>query len=252
MIQYYKGDSKLKPNNLTHSVKNMPDTVIVTWEHKIPDAVKKKYKTKTVGTFNFGPVLPIYSVECGDIEVGLILIPIGAPSAAAIIEESLVWGVKNLIFAGTCAILDEQYSGKILVPVKAFRTEGTSFHYTKDNGCFVDVCNHEKTSDFFRKCGIPFSEICVWTTDALFRETQGAIDTARKNGCSAIDMECSAIHAVARHVGVNVRQFFFPSDRLSDETWKRVAFQISGSQPNSNLHLSVFEICLELAKDMAD
>ena len=43
-----------------------------------------------------------------------------------------------------------------------------------------------------------------WTTDAPFRETADAIETARSKGVLAVEMEAAALYAFARAKGVRV------------------------------------------------
>lgn len=43
-----------------------------------------------------------------------------------------------------------------------------------------------------------------WTTDAPFRETKAAIDSARKMGIIAVEMEASALYALACSRQINI------------------------------------------------
>jgi hypothetical protein len=44
----------------------------------------------------------------------------------------------------------------------------------------------------------------IWSTDALFRETAAAIESARAKGVLAVEMEAAALHAFAQTTSANV------------------------------------------------
>ena len=83
-----------------------------------------------------------------------------------------------------------------MVICSVFSHEGTSYHYLPPN----------KTAEIhkvlFNRISILFSDTELsleagksWTTDAPYRETQQAIEIAKKHGVTAIEMEASALYA---------------------------------------------------------
>ena len=59
----------------------------------------------------------------------------------------------------------------------------------------------------------------VWTTDAPYRETRAKVLKRKEQGCICVDMECSAMAAVAKFRGVNFGQFFYAADNLGEEEY---------------------------------
>ncbi|RSN73298.1 phosphorylase family protein [Candidatus Methanodesulfokora washburnensis] len=64
------------------------------------------------------------------VEIGVGLFPIGAPAAAAILEEAIACGAKMIIEVGLAGGLQEFLKpADIIVVMEAVRDEGTSYHY---------------------------------------------------------------------------------------------------------------------------
>ena len=46
--------------------------------------------------------------------------------------------------------------------------------------------------------GIPYEEVVTWTTDGFYRETAEKVAYRKEEGCAVVEMECSALAAVAQ------------------------------------------------------
>lgn len=53
----------------------------------------------------------------------------GAAAATQILDWLIGYGVHEIISAGSCGALEEFAEGTFLIPEKALRDEGTSYHY---------------------------------------------------------------------------------------------------------------------------
>ncbi|MDE6583380.1 MAG: phosphorylase, partial [Clostridia bacterium] len=99
----------------------------------------------------------------------------------------------------------------------------------------------EKT---LKKLKIPYSRCTTWTTDAIFRETTSMIEYRKSEGCGVVEMECSALAAVAEFRKAKFGQLLFMADSLIDsqnhdtKNWGR------------ELHEKLPPICLEIISDM--
>lgn len=72
---------------------------------------------------------------------------------------------------------------RFLVPVKALRDEGTSYHYVAPS-CYIDIDPKmlrpiEKT---LSAQGLAYQEVITWSTDGFYRETKEKWLIARKKG----------------------------------------------------------------------
>ncbi len=60
----------------------------------------------------------------------------------------------------------------------------------------------------------------VVTTDGVYRETKRKLATFRQMGALAINMETSALYAVAKHRSVEIASALVLSDLLTDSGWQ--------------------------------
>ncbi len=125
------------------------------------------------------------------------------------------YGVKKIISTGSCGVLCDLPENYFLVPEKAIRDEGTSFHYLPP-ARYVDIDFEmlEAIENYFNRRNIPYKKCMTWTTDGFFRETKKKVLARRNEGCSCVEMECSALAACAKFRGVKFGQFLFTADSL--------------------------------------
>lgn len=85
---------------------------------------------RQVATFNSATKLyPIYVTTYHGQEVALCQAPVGAAAAAQLLDWLISYGVREIISAGSCGVLTPFDEGTFLVPCKALRDEGSSYHY---------------------------------------------------------------------------------------------------------------------------
>ena len=68
----------------------------------------------------------------------------------------------------------------------------------------------------FVKFGLPFVTCTTWSTDGFFRETKDMVQYRLEEGCSVVEMECSALAACCRKRGAKFGQFLFTADSLAN------------------------------------
>ena len=111
--------------------------------------------------------------------------------------------------------------GGLMVCEKAIRDEGTSHHYLKHSKyayASKDMTNKIKKSldKFKQKYFIGTS----WTIDAPYRETVAEAKQYQKEGVATVEMEASALFAVAQYRNVELGAIFTISDSLAELEWK--------------------------------
>ena len=72
---------------------------------------------------------PVYILEHRGEEVCVVQAPLGAPAAAQFLDWLAGNGVRRVISSGSCGALVPFEENVFLVPFRALRDEGTSFHY---------------------------------------------------------------------------------------------------------------------------
>ncbi|MCR5295342.1 MAG: nucleoside phosphorylase [Lachnospiraceae bacterium] len=150
-------------------------------------------------------------------DICLVQSLIGAAAAAQILDTLVTCGCRKVIAVGSCGVLADLPENAFIVPVKALRAEGTSYHYLPAARYIeLDPEPVEVMENTFRKHGLPFVTCTTWSTDGFFRETKEMVRYRLEEGCSVVEMECSALAAVCRRRGAKFGQFLFTADSLAN------------------------------------
>lgn len=160
---------------------------------------------------------PVYILNEGGEEICLMQAPVGAPAAAQILDWLISYGVKKIISAGSCGALTDFPEGVFLVPSKALRDEGTSYHYQPPSR-FIDVSEtaRQAIERTLADHGLPCQEVMTWSTDGFYRETCEKVAYRKSEGCSVVEMECSALAACAALRGAVWGELLYTADTLAD------------------------------------
>ncbi|MCR5462346.1 MAG: nucleoside phosphorylase [bacterium] len=200
-------------------IEKICDKCIVTYSVQVKEDILNKYSNRKVSfTATANGIIDVYYLE--ELDVLFYMSPVCAPAAVAVLEEiSYITGAKNFIFFGSCGILDEKIKNKVIIPTKAYRDEGTSYHYAKAND-FIDIKNNNVIESVCINNNIEYKKGYTWTTDAIYRETKNAIEKRKNDGCICVEMETSALEALCNYNGLNLYVFFITGDILVD-AWDR-------------------------------
>ena len=160
---------------------------------------------------------PIYVVNHKGEDVCLCQAPVGAAPATQIMDWLIGYGVQEIITAGCCGVLADFQENVFIVPYKALRDEGTSYHYMKPSR-FVEINKTamkaiEKT---ILEHGLQYREVITWSTDGFYRETKEKVAYRKEEGCEVVEMECSALASCATFRNVIWGCILFTADTLAD------------------------------------
>ena len=186
------------------------EKIVTAFPHKIISRLKGE-----------GIVVPVYQVEYNGSEIVLVQAIVGAPWAAAHLEELAAIGCKKFIACGGCGVMQKELAvGHLIIPTIAVRDEGTSYHYAQPSREIeMDANAITAIEATLIKADVPYIKAKTWTTDAIFRETPAKIALRKKEGCVAVEMEVSAFIAAARFIGVDFGQILYAGDSLAGEEW---------------------------------
>jgi uridine phosphorylase len=147
---------------------------------------------------------------------------IGAPMAALTLEKLIALGAKRVILFGWCGAISKTLQlGDILVPGEAFPGEGTSRYYFSEAGLGTDFNLSTQVANVFSKNDLPIQRGCVWSTDAVYREDRRMLNKlCQEKGVSAVDMEFSALCAVAKFRKIQFAAVLIISDELWGDSWR--------------------------------
>lgn len=133
------------------------------------------------------------------------------------LEELVACGVGEVIEVGTCgSIISSVLPGSVLVVDRAFSDEGTSKHYFSRRKTFS--ASRELTGRLSKELA-PFGSLtgAVWTTDGPYRETRRKVAAFRARGAAGVNMESSALFAVAEYRGVQIASAQVISDTVTED-----------------------------------
>ncbi|MDD2259083.1 MAG: nucleoside phosphorylase [Bacilli bacterium] len=228
---YRNSKEKFTVNEVSEKYHQSFETIIVTFQSKVLQGLLDSKFIIEIPDRKFGTSnskYPIYKLTKQE-NVLFYLSPIGAPATVGILEEIIyAFDVKNIIMYGSCGVLDRKIAaGKIIVPTKAYRDEGTSYHYQPSSE-FIDLKENSFVSSVLKNNGIDFVKGYTWTTDAFYRETEELYRERKNQGCIAVEMEISAVQAFVNLRNIKLYSFIYGGDNLDSSKWdKRILGNLS-------------------------
>jgi len=125
-------------------------------------------------------------------------------------------GIKNVLRIGTCGALDEKMKvGDLVVADTVLRGDGVTPYYVDDS--FVTRADKELSDVLVASAAVAGAVVhrgCVWSTDALLRETREIVEDKRGKGALAVDMVSSSLLTIAQFYGVRAASILAVSDNV--------------------------------------
>lgn len=138
-------------------------------------------------------------IERDGLSMGLIGGTVGAPFAVLVSEQLIASGCRTIIgYSSAGAVSQGLKLPCLIVPDRAVRDEGTSYHYlpagdeVQAGGRLPEILARRAEA-----CGLPVRRGPTWTTDAPYRETASQIERHRRQGVLTVEMEAAALMALA-------------------------------------------------------
>ncbi|MBY0759113.1 MULTISPECIES: nucleoside phosphorylase [Sellimonas] len=209
-------------------------------------AESNKNKAEKIAEFiSATKVYPVYIVDYEGEDICLCQAPVGSAASTQILDWLIGYGVTKVISSGTCGALAELPENTFLVPTKALRDEGTSYHYLPPSR-YVNICSDAlyAIEKVFQKCNIPYLECMTWTTDGFYRETREKVMYRKEEGCMVVEMECASLAACAEFRDIKFGQILFTADTLAnidaydERNWGEDSFE------------KALYICLDIVHEM--
>ena len=148
----------------------LPKKCIYAFLEEEIDRFAQEVGAKCVGEFvSATKTYPVYVMDYKGEKVCLAQAPVGSAPAAQFMDWLIGYGVENIISTGTCGVLTNIEENAFLVPVRALRDEGASYHYAPPSR-YMDV-NVEAISaieQVLEQLGVPYEEVMTWSTDGFY------------------------------------------------------------------------------------
>ena len=164
----------------------------------------------------------IYTVKKGgEAPVALAGPLLGAPQSVMVLEKLIALGTERIWVLGWCGSLQPSITiGSLVIPTTALCKEGTSAHYQViEEERQTNQLLNERIENALVRAPMPFTKGPVWTTDAIYRETEEKIIAYGKRGFLGVEMEMSALITVAAYRSVKLAGLLIVSDELASLRW---------------------------------
>lgn len=145
---------------------------------------------------------------------------VGAPMAVLTLEKLIALGARRLIIYGWCGSLNDKLrTGEALLPTWSVSDEGTSAHYPLQSRPESHKATRMLLKEELTALGLNVTAGPMWTTDAPYRESKIRVTQLAQQGVVGVDMEFSALAAVAAFRKVELTAVMLVSDELWSGTW---------------------------------
>lgn len=213
----------INPDFIHKPVENFPDTVVSVFSHTLFASLVEALDGKQIAeTHDVDGVWPVYEVTYREKRLAMYKARLGAPACVGDFEDVIAMGARRIILLGNCGVLDRKVQDcGIIIPTKAIRDEGTSYHYAPPSDTIA--VNKKYIPQFIsvlEEHGYPYVTGTTWTTDAFYRETRAKVEARKQMGAICVEMECAAMQALCDFRGVEFFQFFYAGDNLDHSAWE--------------------------------
>lgn len=196
-----------------------PDGVIICYSRTLMEYLTETHDGRHVSHY-YGD---LYVFDDTDETVGVLgNFGIGAPTTAMLMDDLIAVGVEAFLSVGFAGCLDDSVEmGEFVVPEVAIRDEGTSHHYVASEKYATPSDSVvAETKRVLDERDEPYHVGPTWTIDAIYRETKAEVERYAEEGVLTVEMEASAVFAVADHRGVDAGAMFVVSDYLGSAEWE--------------------------------
>jgi uridine phosphorylase len=216
----------IDPDDHHRRTARMPSLCVLCFFQDAITAYARKHRAVVIARHrNELCVIPLFRTVINTTPIAFMHAGLGAPLAAAVLEEAVSLGATRFVVCGGAGVLDRSIKlGKLIVPVAAVRDEAMTARIKKT----------------LKRNGVGYLEAKTWTTDAFYRETKAKIDLRKSEGCLTVEMEASALFAVARYRNVEIGQILYAGDDVSGDVWDK-----RGWHSRRDIRLRLLELALE-------
>jgi len=212
----------IEPSKVLKPIDGLPEKAVLVFYGEIIDKLLSENRLIHLKTLNsIVAKFNLYKMKVKNEEIVVFNPGLGAPCAAGYFDELIAYGIKKTVACGSAGVLDKKIKrGTIILIDSAVRHEGTSYHYLKPSREInADESVIKSMENTFNKLNIPFAKGKTWTTDGFYRETEELVKKRLCEGCLTVEMEASALMAVAKFRNIPFGQILSAGDDVSGKEW---------------------------------
>lgn len=199
------------------------DEAIIFFSRQIAIEAEKSYKIK-IGNFDTeNPCAK--TIKINGKKILFTKSVIGASACGTMLEEIIAMGAKRIISIGSAGTLQDTPIGELIIPTRAIRDEGTSYHYlTPGKYSYPSKKLVKKITQILKSEKINYKTGTTWTTDSPYRETYRKIRKYKKEKVETVEMEASALFAIGKARKIDIASIFWISDNIGRKKWNHAFF----------------------------
>jgi uridine phosphorylase len=225
----------------------VPERLLITYQRSTFEKAKNLVDGKCADWWIYGEAQPFCVGKFNDAEIGVARIWIGASAAIMTLEEIIACGAQKLFEVGLAGgIQTFLQPGDVIVVTRAIRDEGTSFHYLPKR---VKVESHHNLRNelilHLDRKKVKHYVGSVWSTDGVYRETLGKFRKFKDAGVLAVNMETSAVFALAKYRKIEAASAQVISDTLTENGWLQAFEHQSVTEKTEIVLKAVLEVLSE-------
>lgn len=233
-----------EPEDFYGEQKHLCEKCIIVFSGQIFEYMCKTYRHEVVGSIHCcNGTTPVYIFDIDGMQIASYLSHIGSALAGGdVIDVNWLTGAEKFIMFGSAGSLDSSAtSGKFVIPTESYREEGLSYNYAAPAD-YITIKKANTVKAIFDELKLPSVQGKVWTTDAIYRETQAKLAARKAEGCIAVEMELAGVQAVCDFYGWDLYDFLVTGDVLD-----QAVYDVSGLA-DANHNMDKLYIAIEIAK----
>ena len=216
------GEAVIEPSRLIRPV-DAPTVAVACFFRDVVEELSGRQDARPVCRLHseMGPA-SLWEIEHRGVRLGVFHPGVGAPLAGAMLEQVIARGVRGVIACGAAgALVPELVMGHAVILTGAVRDEGTSFHYLPAGRVvWADPGPAGSLADALSAAGVETAHGLSWSMDAIYRETRARVSRRVEEGCLVVEMEASALMAIARYRSIPFGEVVMAGDSLADREWQ--------------------------------
>jgi len=190
------------------SIRGFKDKRVIYLPCDLPGGILSRALKKKAGAERDLGFCSLYKLDGKSVLFGAL----GAAAAVLGLEAIITSGAEDVVVLGFCGSLSRRFRiGDVVRISRAIADEGTSRHYFPRRRSFLPSPALASELEA-AAAGLPRGVII--STDAPYRETRSWLKRSRQRGADLVDMETSAVFALASFHGIRAAALQIVSDEV--------------------------------------
>lgn len=189
-------------------IRGFKDKMVIYLPCDLPGGILSRALRKKAGAERDLGFCSLYTLDGKSALYGAM----GAAAAGLALEAVIATGAEDVIVLGFCGSLSRRFRiGDVIGISRAVAGEGTSRHYFPRRKSFLpspSLSAELESGTSVRRKGV------IISTDAPYRETSDWLRESRRRGAELVDMETSAVFALAAFHGIRAASLQIVSDEI--------------------------------------